>query len=229
MKKFLAVAIIAVLVIAAFLLRRPSGDRTPAPPIDGLPWQIETMANGDSRVFGLELGHSTLDDARVRFGDDLEIGILAGRGEAGSLEVYFNSVTAGVIMGKMILVAALDEPTLAGLRARAIRRKQLDATTYQYILDADDLPLAWHAPIASITFIPAASIDAETVIKRFGTPQERLRSSDQLEHFLYPDKGLDLTLDSKGKEILQYVAPREFARLREPLLHNVTPTQTDKP
>jgi hypothetical protein len=38
-----------------------------------------------------------------------------------------------------------------------------------------------------------------------------------VEHFLYPAKGLDLILDRKGKEVLQYVAPRDFARLREPL------------
>lgn len=226
MKKSLVVAIMAVVVIAALLLRRPADN---PPPIEGLPWQIETLANGGSRVFSLELAHSTLDDARVRFGEDLEIGILAAHGEAGSLEVYFNSVTAGVIMGKMILVAALDDTTLAGLRARSIRKKQLDATTYQYVLDADDLPLAWRTPIATITFIPDSSLDEETVLKRFGTPQERLRNSDGLEHFLYPEKGLDLTLDNKGKEILQYVAPREFARLRGPLGQSGKPAQTDKP
>lgn len=227
MKKSLAIAIVAIVLIASFLLWRPAGN--PPPPIEGLPWQIEALANGTSRVFGLELAHSTLDAARVRFGDDLEIGILAARGEAGSLEVYFNNVTAGVIIGKMILVAALDKTTLAGLRARSIRKKQLDATTYQYILDPDDLPQAWRAPIATITFIPAASIDAETVLKRFGTPHERLRTRDGLEHFLYPDKGLDVTLDDKGKEVLQYVAPREFARLREPLRQGGMPARPGEP
>ncbi len=223
MKKSLIIAV--VVAIATLLLRRLAGD--PPPPIEGLPWQIESLTNGNSRVFGLELTHNTLDDARMRFGDDLEIGILAARGELGSLEVYFNSVTAGVIMGKMILVAALDEKTLAGLRARSIRKKQLDATASQYLLDPDDLSIAWRAPIATITFIPAASIDAETVLKRFGTPHERLRTRDGLEHFLYPDKGLDLTLDDKGKEVLQYVAPREFARLRDPRGHGGIPT-TDR-
>lgn len=223
MKKSLAIAIAVGVIIAAFLLWRPSGE--PSPPIEGLPWQIETLPNGGARVFGLELGHSSLDNARVRFGEDLEIGILAAHGEAGSLEVYYDRVTAGVIMGKMILVAALDEQTLAGLRARSIRKKQLDATTHQYILDAADLPLAWRAPIATITFIPDSSLDAETVLKRFGTPQERLRTSAGIEHFLYPDKGLALTLAAKGKEILQYVAPREFARLRGPLGRGGMPIQ----
>ena len=36
-------------------------------------------------------------------------------------------------------------------------------------------------------------------------------------HLLYPDKGLDVVVDGNGKELLQYVAPRDFAELREPL------------
>ncbi len=219
MKKSLAIAIVSVVVIAIFLLRRPTGDLTSVSAIEGLPWQIETLANGTSRVFGLELEHSTIGDARARFGDDMEIGIIAARGEDGSLEAYFNSVTAGVIIGKMILVGMLDKTTLARLRERAIRKVNMDGTTYRYILDADDLPLVWRAPIATITFLPAASIEAETVLRHFGLPQERLRTSDHVEHFLYPDKGLDVALDNKGKEVLQYVAPRGFARLREPLDH----------
>ncbi len=219
MKQSIAVAIALLIVITALLLWRPTDNTPPAPPPDGLPWQIETLANGGSRVFGLTLEHSTLGDARARFGDDLVIGVLAARGETGSLEVYFDSVTAGGIMGKMVLVAALDKTALAHLRARTVRKEYLSDATYRYILDSDDLPLVWRAPIATITFIPAASIDAETVLKRFGLPQGRLRSSDRVEHFLYPDKGLDVTLDNKGKEVLQYVAPRAFERLREPLRH----------
>ena len=228
MNKSIAIAIAAIAVaVAAFLLRPPVGDQSPAAPVESLPWQIEKLANGHSRVFGIELAHSTFGDARARFGEDMEVGLIAARGEDGSLEAYFNNVTAGVIMGKMILVAMIDKPTLAQLRKRAIRKVYMNYSTYRYILDPDDLPLVLRTPIAAITFIPAASIDAETVLKRFGPPQERLRTSDQVEQFLYPDKGLDLTLDNNGKEILQYVAPRDFARLREPLRHSGMQTQPD--
>ena len=60
-------------------------------------------------------------------------------------------------------------------------------------------------------------MDEAIILQRFGTPAERIRQGETLEHFLYPDKGLDLVLDSKGKEVLQYVAPADFARLRAPL------------
>jgi hypothetical protein len=37
-------------------------------------------------------------------------------------------------------------------------------------------------------------------------------------HLLYPPLGLDVVVDGDGKELLQYVAPRDFERLRAPLL-----------
>ncbi len=217
MNKSLAIITLIVIAIAAFLWQRPSSDHEPAPAIVGLPWQIETLANGTTRVLGLELSHSTLADARERFGDAMKIGIVAAQGEDGALEAYYDNVTAGVITGKMILVAELDKATLARLRERATQKVHMNDATYRYLLNREDLLQTMHVPIATITFIPVTNLDADTVLKRFGTPQERLRTSDQLEHYLYPDQGLDVILDDNGKDVLQYVAPREFARLRAPL------------
>jgi len=217
MKTLQVIALLIAVVFAAFVLLRPDSDQPAAPGVHGLPWQIEILANGNSRVFGLELTHSTLDDARGRFGDGMKIGIVAAQGEAGALEAYYDSVTAGVLLGRMILVATLDPESLTRLRERSTRRVFMNDATYRYHLDREDLPVALRAPIATMTFIPAANLDAETVLKRFGVPKERLRINDQVEHFLYPDQGLDLILDDQGKEVLQYVVPREFARLREPL------------
>jgi hypothetical protein len=193
------------------------------PDTHGLPWQIQILDNGGSRVFGLEPGRSTLDDARMRFGDNMKLGIVAAQGEPGALEAYYDSVMAGPILGRMILVAKLDPDTLAQLRERSVDRTHMNDSTFRYVLAPDDLPAALRAPIAGITFIPAADLDAEMVQKRFGAPQERLRVNAHIEHFLYPERGLDLVIDTEGKEVLQYVAPREFARLREPLLRKAAP------
>lgn len=222
MKTIQVIAGLLVVAIAAYVWLSPDGDGVQAPPIQGLPWQIEILAEGNSRVFGLELGQSVLDAARERFGDGMKIGIVAAQGEAGALEAYYDTAMAGVILGRMILVASLDPETLARLRERSTQRDHMNDMTFRYVLAQDDLPIALRAPITAITFIPAADLDAETVLKRFGPPRERLRVNAHVEHFLYPDRGLDLLLDDKGKEVLQYVAPREFARLREPLLRSGT-------
>jgi hypothetical protein len=226
-KSSIAFLLLIVAVIAVSALFR-AGGKPALQPVSGLPWQIEILPNGETRVFDLIPAHSSLDDARRRFGMDMQIAVIAAPGESGSLEAYSGSVTTGAIMGKMILVAAMDEREVAHLRQRAVKSEYMDSSTRKYILHHDDLAHAWQAPIASITFIPAASLDEQTVLGRFGTPTERIRVDDRVEHFLYPQKGLDLALDSKGKEVLQYVSPRQFARLREPLI-KATPVTTPHP
>jgi len=226
-KTSIAFLFLIIAVIAVSALFR-CGEKPAIQPVEGLPWQSEILPNGETRVFGLIPARSTLDDARRRFGTDMEIAVIAAPGESGSLEAYFSNVTAGVFMGKMILVAAVDRETVARLRQRAAKTEYMDSTTKKFILHPDDLAFAWRAPIAGITFIPVASLDETTVLRRFGVPGERIRVNERVEHFLYPEKGLDLALDSKGKEVLQYVAPRQFARLREPLI-NAAPATTHRP
>jgi hypothetical protein len=218
--------LVAAVIVLSALLR--SGGESGALPTEGLPWQIEILSNGGSKVFGLTLAQSSLGEARARFGADMEIAVIAAPGESGSLEAYSGNVTAGVVTGKIILLADVDRETIGRLRQRAIKTEYMDSTTKKFILHPDDLALAWRTPIAGITFIPAVSLDEQIALARFGAPNERIRVNDRVEHLLYPEKGLDLMLDSKGKEVLQYVAPRQFARLREPLI-NAAPTSTRTP
>ena len=217
MKTSIAFLALIIAVIGLSILFR-SADRPATLPAEGLPWQIESLAHGESRVFGLTLARSTLGDARARFGTEVEIAVIAAPGEPGSLEAYYGNVHAGVILGKMILLAAVNTETVALFRQRAVKSEYMDGVTKKFSLHRDDLERAWRAPIASITFIPATSLDEATILTRFGAPTERIRLNAQTEHFLYPEKGLDLMFNSKGKEVLQYVAPRDFARLRDPLL-----------
>lgn len=216
-KAFLILIALAALVLAAALLRPTTGERN-TQAITGLPWQIEILPDGHSRVFGLTLGASTLGDARERFGTDMEVAVIAAPGEAGSLEAYYPQVTAGVLTGKMILTAALDKENVERMRQRAVKKQHMESSTRKFSLDPDDLAQAYDTPIESITFIPSASFDADIAVSHFGQPAERIRTSERVENLLYPAKGLALTLDSEGKEVLQYVMPRQFARLRDPLL-----------
>lgn len=227
MKTSIALLFLIIAAIALSVHYR-YGEQPAVQAVAGLPWQIEVMSNGETRVFGLIPSRSTLDEARWKFNRDMEIAVIAAPGEPGTLEAYSSSVTTGVILGKMVLVAEVGKETVGQLRQRAIKSVHMDSSTRKYILHHDDLALAWRSPIASITFIPAANLDEQTVLRRFGAPAERIRINERIEHFLYPDKGLDITLDSQGKEVLQYVATSHFARLREPLI-KVTPATTHHP
>lgn len=210
---FIILLLIIVAVIAApFLFQR---DR-PMPPVQGLPWQIETRADGTATVFGLTLDRSTLGEARTRFGQELEIAIIAAPGEPGALEGYVAHFTAGVLTGKLVLSANLSDETLQQMRQRAARVNPTATGALKLRLAEEDLARALQARISGITFIPSVDIDQATAVKRFGEPAERVSDRNDATHFLYPDKGLDLMLNPEQKDVLQYVAPAHFDRLLRP-------------
>ncbi|MBS1246075.1 MAG: hypothetical protein H6R47_274, partial [Proteobacteria bacterium] len=59
MKTSIAFLFLIVIVIIVSALFR-SGDKSAVQPIEGLPWQIEILPNGETKVFGLIPARSTL-------------------------------------------------------------------------------------------------------------------------------------------------------------------------
>lgn len=217
MKTFFTVVFLVLLAIALpffFSLGKPpaAGD-----PERDLPWQIQVDAAGDSHVFGLVPGKSTLADARRRFGDDLEVALIAAPGEVGSIEAYYAQVPLGFVLGRLILTLDLPPEDVAAMRERALKAEHMESLTKKITLAPADRARLEETPVRAIGVIPNLDLDEASVLQRFGPPAERLATSATLTHLLYPDKGLDIALDARGKDLLQYVAPRDFARLREPL------------
>ncbi|WP_374246864.1 hypothetical protein [Zoogloea sp.] len=217
MKPALSIILLVLALIvgpAAWNLIRHANDPVPT---RGLPWQIETLPSGESQVFDLILGRSTLADARTRFGPEMQLAIVADPNETGNVEGYYESVTAGFVAGRLIVTADLPAAAIQAMRERAPKTEYMQSTTRKATLAQADLAAALAAPIRGLAFIPSAQLDEAVILERFGQPAERIRVSDHLEHLLYPSRGLDVVLDSKGRELLQYVAPARFDALRQPL------------
>lgn len=218
LKSILLFVALVVALLAAPLLFIADNRKPVEQAGEGMPWQIEALGEGYTRVFGLTPGASTLDAARARLGNDAEVALIVAPGETGSVEAFYQSVSAGGVTGKMVLTLETTRADREAMLKRAVKAEYMESTTRRITLADVDLQALKQARIVAIAFIPAAQLDEAVVLQRFGAPAERIRSSEHTEHFLYPAKGLDLRLDAKGKELLQYVAPREFARLRDPLL-----------
>lgn len=186
-------------------------------PNSNLPWQIQLDGQGGSTVFGLRPGVSTLGEVRQKLGSELDVAIIAEPNEAGALEAYYAQVSLGFVLARAIITLEATEQTVIALRERALKAKHMESTTRKITLHPDDLLAVDAMPIRAISVIPTVNLDEATVVQRFGQPGERLAVSDKRVHLLYPDKGLDVIVDADGKELLQYVAPRNFAWLREPL------------
>jgi len=214
-----ALAVIAFIIAALILpfFMPGAGRQDGIDPNSNLPWQIELDGQGGSRVFGLKPGVSTLADVRQQLGGEIEVAIIAEPGEIGTLEGYCSQVSLGFVMAKVIATVDAKKEAISEMRDRAIKAKHMESTTRRITLHPDDLAAADNMPIKAISVIPTVNLDEDTVVQRFGPPGERLVVSETRVHLLYPDKGLDVVVDRDGKELLQYVAPRDFALLRDPL------------
>lgn len=217
MKLFLSLLALVAAVVVIPVVKTLSGDPPATAADHDLPWQIEATDTESTRVFGLTLGASTLADARSRFGNELNIAIVTAPGQRGALEAYGERVQLGYVTGKIVLTADPGDSAIVQMRERALKTEYMESTTRRSTLAPDDMQRALNTPISAITFIPSVNLDEGVILQRFGMPDQRIRMSAHIEHFLYADKGLDIALDSEGKEVLQYVAPADFSRLRDPL------------
>ncbi|WP_374276951.1 hypothetical protein [Azonexus sp.] len=217
MKFALSIVLLILALIALPFLMPGAGKQQGVDPESNLPWQIELDGRGGSKVFGLQPGVSTLADVRRALGDELEVAIVAAPQEVGALEAYYNQVPLGFVLAKLIVTVDASPEAISAMRERAVKAEYMESSTRKIRLHADDRAAVEQMPIRAIAVIPTVNLDEPTVVQRFGPPGERLPVSDKRVHLLYPDKGLDVIVDGDGKELLQYVAPRDFALLRAPL------------
>lgn len=216
--QWLALLVTIAMALVAIPLIFWSGENRPGQPgSEQAPWEIIRLDDGSSRVFTLHLKTSSLAEARERFGREDGLGLVVGADGRPSLEAYYDSMRAGFVTGKMVLGLDPGEEALTMMASRARVSERLSAASKRLVLASEDIPRALAAKITTIAFIPTADLDEEILLQRFGVPEERVAGEEGRQHWLYPDKGLEVQLDPEGKEVLQYVLPREFERIREPL------------
>jgi len=198
-------------LLAAVLLVYPFLDESEnAPPLTGLPWQIEVMSDGSTRVFELHLGTSRLSDALDILGHDMELAIVAGTNEVGNLEMYYGNYRAGLLSGKLILQTSSSEENIQRWREQAIKSEYMaSGKAVKYLPSPDDLPQVLAEAINGITFIPSLNLDEEIIKARFGEPEQRIQR-EGVTHWLYPEIGLDIAIFEEAKEVMQYVPPQDF-------------------
>lgn len=205
-----------LLLIVAMLI--PSGQ--PQQTTD-LPWQIESMPGGTIRVFGLTLGESTLADTELKVRDEAEITLFTAQQDGQPhyvVEAYFDPVNLSGLRAIMVVVLDLPQAGLELMYQRGIRIARLGSGNHKVTLSGDDIQTVRQTPIAAITYIPKARLSEELLQKHFGPAEVRLQEAENTTtHLLYPELGLDIALNERGKTVMQYVMPSRFDEVLAPL------------
>lgn len=211
-------AIVALLLLLLQWLAPPPDPSTVAPRTD-LPWQVETHADGGSRVFDLELGRATLGDALTKFGPAEAMALFEPANGPLSLEAYFGNVQLGPLQAKVIVALDADDAELATLREHSSKREGSPSGDWKYQLTTSPEAQA-RRRIRAISYIPGTrNLDLDFFRDRFGEPAATRDEGETAVSWFYPRLGLSILIDDEAREVLEYQAPRDF-RLPEDAVAN---------
>jgi len=184
---------------------------------DKYPWEVTVLPGGNSQVFGIRFYETTLAEAKQKLGRRPDIALFENKDGHLSVEVYYKEFDRGGLSANLLLTLAQDDALFERLKQQAVGHKRGESGVIKYALSDTGLRQVDTRPISGLTYVPYANLDEEMVSKRFGEPAHKIRTHEQAQHWLYPEKGLDLIINAEGKEILQFVPPLEFERLARPL------------
>ena len=214
-KIYWSIGILSVLIFAASFF-------TPGKPVSqsDLPWHIEHPAPGTTRIFGLALGSSTAADAERRFKEEAKPSLF--KSPEGNLvaEIFFEQVTLAELKARIVISIAVPEAELHDMYERGLRISGIGSGK-KITLAPEDADRVRALPISGLTYMPSVRLDEQMISKRFGQPAQRLKENKSgTIHWLYPQDGLDIALGGEKKPVLQYVSPKDFGKLLQPLLAN---------
>ena len=184
---------------------------------DLYPWQVKPVTNGSSQVFGIELGKASFSEAEGIMGRRYDAAVFENKDGNLSLELFYKEITLGGLTAKFVLTLGATAEELQRLKGRPLKKETMESGVIKYTVaknDSDDL-MAMN--ITAITYMPITNLEEDVVRSRFGEPAEKIRTHESARHWLYPEKGLDIIINDDGKEILQFVPPRDFDKLVRPL------------
>jgi hypothetical protein len=210
---YIGIALLAVLTLVMAFLKQDK----PAEVTD-FPWHIEHPTAETTRIFGITLGVSNAREAEAHFKEEGKPILFKSPGGRFVVEVFFEEVTLAGLKSRIVLSIAVPDSELQGMFDRGVRMSATGSGK-EITLTPDDIARVYSLPITSLTYMPATRLEDSIFSKRFGQPEMKVKEkTGGAVHWLYPQSGLDVTLGGSEKPVLQYIAPKNFDKLSQPLL-----------
>jgi len=182
-----------------------------------LPWQIDITPGGNTRVFGIEVGATTLQQASQQLGQEIKVNpeIALFRAPDGSylLESYLGKIKLGPFQARVILRLDASKQLLEEFAANSLSSQATPSGNHQLRLNGDDFERARKLIINELSYSPAVNTEAELLENLFGEPEQRLEVDANSTYWTYPQRGLAILVNADDKEVFHYVPPRNFEQV----------------
>jgi len=193
------------------------GESAPQTPED-LPWKSIVTPAGNTQIFHLELGKSTLMDAINHFREIPEIALFHLPDGRRSLEAWIGKQRIGLFEAKIVLEMQADDAQLAKFEAENINREAQESGSWKYRLSEPNVKITDNLPIYKLVYIPVVDYDAPQITKLFGEPSARAPVKDGVEYWFYPQKGVAILMNPHGGDIFYYTSSQNYPKLKQQLL-----------
>ncbi len=212
-KLFWSIGILAVLaIVGSFFIPAPPSDKS------DLPWHIEHPTPDTTRVFGVTLGQTTTNEAEQHFKELAKPSLFKSKDGRLVAEMFFEQVNLAGFKAKIVLSVAASDTELLEMYERGLRMTATESGK-QITLTPDDITRLRTLPVASLTYLPSVRLNEEIIRKRFGQPAQRIKEKKSAAvHWLYPQHGLDIAAGGEEKAVLQFVPPKDFGKLEQPIV-----------
>ena len=188
------------LMIATALLIAVIGGKRNASYIEHLPWQIDTLINGNTRVFGITLEKTSIQDANQILSSFPETRLYFTDEQTSRLVAVYDELNISGLMAQVQLVYDLDYSHLTELNQLATL---VDNRTYAKLPEEKEMALL-DTVVRQLIYIPAIDYQAEEIEQRFGVPAQEITLDENSALWIYPDIGLQIKLSRVAQDEFLY-------------------------
>ncbi|EIC23525.1 hypothetical protein [Thiorhodovibrio frisius] len=211
----LAAAVLGIAGLWLLLSLNPPAE-PPGPP--QLPWNVTRSAGDHTQVFGLTLGESRLADLRALLADQGKLSLFVGADSGMTMEAFFDDIVLSGLRADWVASLQIPAAQLDAIYQRGLRITSLGDGKRRVSLAPEDAARLTEAPLHRLTYLPWKRLEPRDIAGNFGEPSERIAEKTGVQHWLYPDLGMDIARDPEGAVVIQYLNPKDFHTARTRLL-----------
>ncbi len=164
-----------------------------------MPWEVTVLKDGKTKVFGITLGKTRVQDANQILSSFPDNQLLTNNSEPGLYAVYDN-LNMGGFIAKLQLEYDIDLKTLTELQQDSLPGNQ----KFELSLTNEQEIQLLGTTVKSMRYLPYIDYEPELILQHFGQADAQTKVSDTIERWTYRDKGIEVLLDLEGPDIFIY-------------------------
>ncbi len=189
-----------LLMVGTALMIAVIGNR-PRPVMPGyMPWEVKVLDNGNTRIFGITLGKTRIQDANQILSSFPDNRIERDAQRQPGLYAVYEQLNLGGFLVRLELEYDLDAQQLQMITGDVAAEDTIDLPQQ---LDDDVQMQLLNSTVRSIRYIPQVDYTEALLLQHFGQPEQREHQGNH-HYWRYPAIGLSIDIDDQGPDIFSY-------------------------